>query len=158
MTTGRSNFIDACPQVTAANIPTDTAAQLVIQKSPPLLAPCYTMAMIRFLLVAAVLCCATGGIVRAEDAMKGSAKPIDSMPFAPDQDVACLQSALETGNPETGPSTWILKGPPGCLVPWHSHTAEEQLMVVAGTLLAEMTDHPPNQRPVPSWSGPRRLV
>jgi hypothetical protein len=143
MSIGRSNFIDACPQVAAANIPTDTAAQLVIQTSPPLLAPCYTMAMTRLLLVAAVLCCVTGGIVRAEDAMKGSAKPLEAIPFAADQDVACLQSALETGDPETGPSTWILKAPPGCLVPWHSHTAEEQLMVVAGSLLAEMTDHPP---------------
>jgi hypothetical protein len=37
---------------------------------------------------------------------------------------------LETGDPLTGPSTWILKARPGCVVAWHSHTAEEQLIVV----------------------------
>jgi hypothetical protein len=99
--------------------------------------------MIRIFLAAAAVCAVTAGAARAEGAMTGAAKPLDSMPFAPDQDVACLQSALETGDAGTGPSTWILKAPPGCLVPWHSHTAEEQLMVVGGTLLAEMTDHPP---------------
>jgi quercetin dioxygenase-like cupin family protein len=83
------------------------------------------------------------GAARAEGAMAGAVKPLDSVPFAADQDVACLESALEAGVPVSGPSTWILKAPPGCLVPWHSHTAEEQLMVVAGRLLAEMTDHPP---------------
>ena len=45
--------------------------------------------------------------------MTGAAKPLDSMPFAADQDVACLESALETGDPVSGPSTWILKAPPG---------------------------------------------
>jgi quercetin dioxygenase-like cupin family protein len=99
--------------------------------------------MIRIFLAAALGCALTAGTARAEGAMAGAAKPLDTVPFAADQDVACLQSALETGDPETGPSTWILKSPPGCLVPWHSHTAEEQLMVVSGTLLAEMTDHPP---------------
>jgi hypothetical protein len=65
-----------------------------------------------------------------------------SVPFAPDRDVACLASALETGEPLTGPSTWILKARPGCVVPWHSHTAEERLIVVRGAVMAEMTDHP----------------
>jgi quercetin dioxygenase-like cupin family protein len=30
-------------------------------------------------------------------------------------------------------------------VPWHSHTAEEQLIVVRGAVMAEMTDHPPTR-------------
>jgi quercetin dioxygenase-like cupin family protein len=70
-------------------------------------------------------------------------RPYDIVPFAPDADVACLASALETGVPATGASTWILKAPAGCVVPWHSHTAQEQLMVIAGSMLAEMTGHPP---------------
>jgi hypothetical protein len=69
--------------------------------------------------------------------------PLASVPFTTDSDVACLSSALETGDPLTGPSTWILKAPPGCVVPWHSHSAGEQLFVVAGEVKAEMTDHPP---------------
>ena len=69
--------------------------------------------------------------------------PFASLPLAQDADVACLRSALETGNPQNGPSTWILKAPAGCVVPWHRHTAQEQLLIVAGDVRAEMTDHPP---------------
>ena len=31
------------------------------------------------------------------------------------------------------------------MVPWHSHTAEEQLIVISGAVLAEMIDHPPTR-------------
>ena len=86
--------------------------------------------MIKIFLAAAALWCLTGGGVGAEDAMTGTVKPFESVPFAPERDVACLASALETGDPLTGPSTWILKARPGCVVAWHSHTAEEQLIVV----------------------------
>jgi anti-sigma factor ChrR (cupin superfamily) len=34
---------------------------------------------------------------------------------------------------------------PGCVVPWHSHTAEEQLIVIRGDVVAEMTNHPRTQ-------------
>ena len=37
----------------------------------------------------------------------------------------------------------ILKASPGCVVPWHFHTAEEQLIVTGGAVLAEMTGHQP---------------
>jgi hypothetical protein len=56
-----------------------------------------------------------------------------------------LASALETGEAKTGPSTWVLRAPNGCVVPWHSHTAEEQLIVVGGRVLAEMLDDTPAQ-------------
>ncbi len=58
--------------------------------------------------------------------------------FEPDDDVKCLFSAVETGNPATGPSTIILKAPPNCLVPWHYHTAVEQLIVTEGSVRTEM--------------------
>jgi mannose-6-phosphate isomerase-like protein (cupin superfamily) len=97
--------------------------------------------MLKIFLTTAALWCLTGGGVLAEDAMTGTVKPFASVPFVPDRDVACLASSLETGDPLTGPSTWILKARPGCVVPWHSHTAEEQLIVVRGAVTAEMTDH-----------------
>ena len=50
--------------------------------------------------------------------MTGAVKPLGSVRFAPDKDVPCLFSALETGDPATGPSTWILKAPAGCVVPF----------------------------------------
>ncbi|HEX9556955.1 MAG TPA: hypothetical protein VF991_10695 [Reyranella sp.] len=98
--------------------------------------------MIKVLFAAALggLC---GGVALAQSSMTGAVKPFASVPFAPDPDVACLGSALETGNPLTGPSTVILKASAGCVVPWHSHTAQEQLIVVAGEVMAEMTGHPP---------------
>jgi anti-sigma factor ChrR (cupin superfamily) len=77
--------------------------------------------------------------------MGGTMKPLGSVQFAQDKDVPCLLSALETGDPAAGPSTWILKAPAGCVVPWHSHTAREQLVAIRGTILAEMTDHPPTR-------------
>jgi hypothetical protein len=69
--------------------------------------------------------------------------PYAAAPFAQDADVACLASALEAGNPSAGPATFILRAPPGCVVPWHWHTAQEQLMVVSGNVMAEMTGQAP---------------
>ena len=61
--------------------------------------------------------------------------PLKDAPFVQDDDVKCLKSALENGNPDTGPSTFLLKAPPGCRVAAHYHTAEEQLIVVQGSVL-----------------------
>ncbi len=95
--------------------------------------------------VAAALWILTSGEVLAGGSTTGIVKPLGSVQFAPDRDVTCLLSALETGDPSMGHSTWILKAPRGCLIPWHSHTAEEQLIVVRGTVIAEMTDHQPTR-------------
>jgi len=72
---------------------------------------------------------AIGGAALAEDRATGAIKPLSSVKFSPDNDVKCLQSATESGDPTTGRSTLILKAFPGCVVPWHFHTAEEQLIV-----------------------------
>jgi quercetin dioxygenase-like cupin family protein len=93
----------------------------------------------------ACLAVLTGAAALAEGSATGAVKPLRSVQFSPDSDVKCLSSAIETGDPTTGHSTWILKAPPGCVVPWHSHTAEEQLIIVSGAVLAEMTDHPPTR-------------
>lgn len=66
-------------------------------------------------------------------------KPLSDVKLEPDSDVKCLLSAVESGNPDTGPSTIILKAPPNCLVPWHYHTAGEQLIVVQGDVKTEMS-------------------
>jgi mannose-6-phosphate isomerase-like protein (cupin superfamily) len=86
-----------------------------------------------------------GGAAFAQGMVTGAVKPLGSVQFSPDQDVKCLSSALETGDPATGPSTWILKAPAGCVVPWHRHTAEEHLIIISGAVLAEMSDHPPTR-------------
>ncbi len=64
--------------------------------------------------------------------------PLKDAAFAQDGDVKCLQSALETGNPDTGPSTFLLKAPAGCRVAAHYHSSEEQLIVIRGNVLTGM--------------------
>jgi quercetin dioxygenase-like cupin family protein len=64
--------------------------------------------------------------------------PLKDAPFVQDDDVKCLKSALENGNPDTGPSTFLLKAPAGCRVAAHYHTAEEQLIVIRGSVLTGM--------------------
>ena len=95
--------------------------------------------------LAACLAVCISGATLAEDKPTGTIKPLSSVKFSPDDDVKCLLSAVETGDPTTGRSTSILKASPGCVVPWHFHTAEEQLIIISGTVLAEMTDHQPTR-------------
>jgi quercetin dioxygenase-like cupin family protein len=64
--------------------------------------------------------------------------PLKDASFAQDDDVKCLQGALENGNPDTGASTFLLKAPPGCQVAPHYHTAEEQLIVIRGSVTTGM--------------------
>jgi quercetin dioxygenase-like cupin family protein len=73
--------------------------------------------------------------------MQGSLKPLDTAQFQPDDDVKCLSDVLEAGDPARGPSTILLKAAPGCVVPWHYHTAAEQVVVIRGKLKMEMTGH-----------------
>jgi quercetin dioxygenase-like cupin family protein len=68
----------------------------------------------------------------------GVVTPLAGAKLAVDGQPACLKSALENGDPLTGPSTFLLEGAPGCVVPAHSHTAEEQLIIVRGDVLTGM--------------------
>jgi quercetin dioxygenase-like cupin family protein len=74
----------------------------------------------------------------AQTKSHGVVRPLADVKFDPDDDVKCLLSAAETGDPAKGPSTFILKAPPNCLVPWHYHTAGEQLIVTQGSVQTEM--------------------
>jgi quercetin dioxygenase-like cupin family protein len=85
-----------------------------------------------FLLFAAV------ARTHAQTPGSGVVKPLPEVKLEQDSDVKCLLSAVETGNPDTGPSTIVLKAPANCLVSWHYHTASEQLIVVQGNVKTEM--------------------
>jgi quercetin dioxygenase-like cupin family protein len=71
-------------------------------------------------------------------AAHGAVTPLKDAPFAQDGDVKCLMGALENGDPDSGPSTFLLKAPAGCRVAPHYHTAEEQLIVIQGSVLTGM--------------------
>jgi quercetin dioxygenase-like cupin family protein len=68
----------------------------------------------------------------------GVIQPLAGAKFSADDDVKCLSDVLENGEPNTGPSTILLKAAPGCVVPPHFHTAEEQLIVVRGEVSTGM--------------------
>lgn len=72
----------------------------------------------------------------------GHATPLDQVQFHAGKKIPCLSSAPETGDPDRGRSTEILKASKDCVVPWHYHTAEEQLFVAGGTLVTEMEGMP----------------
>jgi quercetin dioxygenase-like cupin family protein len=73
---------------------------------------------------------------------QGIVRPLARAKFAPGDDVKCLSDVLENGDPATGPSTFLLKAPPKCLVPPHFHSAEEQLIVVSGEVSTGMDGMP----------------
>ena len=86
---------------------------------------------------------AAAAALPAQGPKHGAVKALSEVKFEQDGDVKCLRSATENGDPAVGASTFILKAPPGCVVPWHYHTAEEQLIVVQGNVLTEMGGIPP---------------
>ena len=55
----------------------------------------------------------------------------------------CLKVAVLRGDPSKESAALMLKFTPGCVVPWHWHTAAEQLVVVSGAGTAEMKDGKP---------------
>jgi len=68
----------------------------------------------------------------------GVVTPLASANLVFDGEPACLKVARENGDPDKGPSTFLLEAPSGCVVPPHYHTAEEQLIVVRGDVLTGM--------------------
>ena len=75
---------------------------------------------------------------QAQTSPRGIVTPLAGANLVFDGEPACLKVARENGDPDTGPSTFLLEAPSGCVVPAHYHTAEEQLMVVQGDVLTGM--------------------
>lgn len=57
---------------------------------------------------------------------------------------SCATFAVEKGDPMKEASILLIKATSGCKVPWHWHTANEQLMFVSGTGKVEMKDAQPH--------------
>ena len=69
--------------------------------------------------------------------------PLQNANFALASDLACLSTAVEAGNPSTGPSAVLVKMEKGCMASWHFHAAAEELIVIKGELKVEMSSMPP---------------
>ena len=74
----------------------------------------------------------------AQTPRQGVVRPLSAVKFAAGDDVKCLSGVVESGKPEAGPSTFILKAPASCVVTPHYHSAEEPLIVVRGDVLTGM--------------------
>lgn len=91
-------------------------------------------------LMPVVLLLGLGAAPRAGQAPHhGVVKALADVKYEGDDKLPCLSDFLENGDPAAGASTFLLKAAPGCVVPKHSHTAEEQLIVAQGQVSAGMT-------------------
>jgi quercetin dioxygenase-like cupin family protein len=79
---------------------------------------------------------------RSEDKMVYAARATSkfvNLPGLP----KCGTMSVQNGDPSKGPSVILTKTAAGCTVPWHWHTASEQLMVVSGSGKVEMKEGSP---------------
>jgi quercetin dioxygenase-like cupin family protein len=77
-------------------------------------------------------------VAHAQMPKAGIVRQLADVKFPQEEKPGCLQFALENGELKTGPSTAIMKAAPGCVVPPHYHTAEEQLIIVRGDVSTGM--------------------
>ena len=55
----------------------------------------------------------------------------------------CTLGAVVSGDPSKGAAVLQLKSTSGCVIPWHWHTSNENLMFVSGAAKVEMKDGTP---------------
>ncbi len=72
---------------------------------------------------------------------QASARNMSEMKFGPIPGLpTCVQLSIQSGDPAQGAFVALAKVKTGCAVPWHWHTANEQLMIVEGTARVQMKD------------------
>jgi quercetin dioxygenase-like cupin family protein len=91
----------------------------------------------------AALLAGASGLALAQEAMHPMAKNTNEMKFEnfpnlPD----CTTGSVQQGDPTKGPSFILVKSATGCVIPWHWHTANEQLMIVSGDAKFDVKDAP----------------
>jgi len=69
--------------------------------------------------------------------------PLQNANFVSATEPACISTAVEAGNPATGPSAVLVKMEKGCTDSWHFHMAAEELIVIKGELKIETFSMPP---------------
>ncbi len=55
---------------------------------------------------------------------------------------SCQRFAVDRGDPRTGSFQVVIKMKAGCSIPWHWHSAEEEVMIVSGTVKSDIADLP----------------
>ena len=72
---------------------------------------------------------------------EAAVRKISELTFHQGHDLTCVTSARETGDSKQGPAVALLKFEPGCIIPWHWHSPNENVMVLDGTLQQEWKGH-----------------
>ena len=86
----------------------------------------------------AIVLAAAALALHGQAAHPGVVTPLAAAKLVFDGEPECLKVARESGDPDTGPSTFLLEAAAGCRTPAHYHTAEEQFFVVRGDVLTGM--------------------
>jgi len=79
---------------------------------------------------------------RAEDKMVHAASATSKFVNFPGLP-KCTRGSVQNGDPSKGASVILAKATTGCVIPWHWHSASEQLMIVSGSAKVEMKDGSP---------------
>lgn len=78
-----------------------------------------------------------------ESADAPAARNMAEMKFGPVPGLpTCASGSVQTGDPTKEPFFILAKLTSGCSIPWHWHTAGENLMIVSGSGRVEMKDGP----------------
>ncbi len=93
-------------------------------------------------LLVAILVGSAFRLAQAEDKPAPAAKTASEFANFPGLPT-CVKGSVKNGDPSTGGSVILTKATAGCVVPWHWHTANEQLFMVSGSAKAEMKDASP---------------
>src|SRR5258708_34647062 len=93
-------------------------------------------------LLVAILVGSPSRLAQAEDKPAPAAKTASEFANFPGLPT-CVKGSVKNGDPSTGGSVILTKATAGCVVPWHWHTANEQLFMVSGSAKAEMKDPSP---------------
>lgn len=94
------------------------------------------------LLFAVFIAASPSQSARAQDKMVFAAKITSKFVNFPGLP-ACMTGSVQSGDPTKGASVILAKAASGCTVPWHWHTADEQLMIVSGSASVSMKDGKP---------------
>ena len=79
---------------------------------------------------------------RAEDKMVHAASATSKFVNFPGLPT-CMRGSVQNGDPSKGASVILAKTSAGCKIPWHWHSASEQLMIVSGSAKVDMKDGSP---------------
>ena len=76
-------------------------------------------------------------VAHSQDQMPYASMPSSkfmTLPMLP----ACMTLSAQHGDPMKGPAILLIKFTSGCVVPWHWHTSNENLLMVSGKAKGEM--------------------